>query len=128
MKYIYILIGGAIGSLSRYILSTFITRVFNTLFPIGTLIVNLSGCFLIGFLFSLFERIIISPNIRFFLFVGLLGGFTTFSSFGIETFNLLREREIKFAILNFIFNNFLGILFIFVGFVMARLILKILTK
>ncbi|HOL57610.1 MAG TPA: fluoride efflux transporter CrcB [Spirochaetota bacterium] len=128
MKYFYIAIGGAIGSLSRYLLSTFTMRLFNTLFPLGTLIVNITGCFLIGFLFSFFEKFIMSPNIRFFVFVGLLGGFTTFSSFTMETFNLLREKEIKLAILNFIFNNFLGIIAVIIGFIFARLLLKLIIK
>lgn len=124
MKYLYILIGGGIGSVFRYILSNLIMNFFNKVFPLGTLIVNITGCFLIGLLFGFSEKTIISSNIRLFIFVGLLGGFTTFSSFGLETFNLIRQSEIKYAILNFILNNFLGLLAVFFGFTLTKLLLK----
>jgi CrcB protein len=124
VKYLYILIGGGIGSTLRYLLSNLIINFLNKAFPLGTLIVNITGCFLIGLLFGFSEKIIISSNIRLFIFVGLLGGFTTFSSFGLETFNLIRQSEIKYAILNFTLNNFLGILFVFIGFTLTKLLLK----
>jgi CrcB protein len=99
-------------------------NISNKIFPLGTLFVNITGCFIIGFLYAFSEKFIFSPNIRLFIFVGLLGGFTTFSSFGLETFNLIRQSEIKYAILNFILNNGLGLLFVFIGFSLAKLFVK----
>lgn len=124
MKFLYILIGGGAGSIFRYALSTFVHNVTNKVFPLGTLIVNLLGCFIIGSLFALFEKFTINSNIRLFIFVGILGGFTTFSSFGLETFNLLRQSEIKYAIWNFVLSNFIGIFFVFVGFTLIKLLIK----
>ena len=122
MKYLYILLGGGIGSLCRFLLSSFINNISNKILPFGTLTVNLLGCFLIGFLFSAFEKFIVSPNICLFIFVGLLGGLTTFSSFGLETFNLLRQQEFKYAVFNFLLNNLVGIVFVLIGFKLSSVL------
>lgn len=124
MKFMYIILGGGTGALVRYLLSTFIQNSSNKIFPFGTLVVNLTGCFLIGFLFALSEKFTISSNIRLFLFVGLLGGYTTFSSFGLETFNLLKQLEYKYAIINFLLSNFLGLLLVFAGFALTKNLFK----
>lgn len=88
-------LGGFIGSVSRYLSSHFIHKYFETNFPLGTVFVNLAGCFLIGIFFGLFEKgHIISPEMRLFLTVGLCGGFTTFSSFTNDSMNLANEAEI----------------------------------
>ncbi len=91
----YVGIGGFIGSLFRFGVSGFVHRLlpFAT-FPYGTLAVNVSGCLVIGILGGLAEsRQVISPELRLFLFLGVLGGFTTFSTFGYETIELLRDAE-----------------------------------
>lgn len=124
MKYFYILLGGGAGAISRYVLSTFIYNLSNKVFPLGTLIVNITGCFVIGFLYALFEKFTISPNVRLFIFVGLLGGFTTFSSYGLETFNLLKQTEIRYAVFNIVLSNLLGLLFVATGFILAKTIFK----
>ena len=115
MNILLILIGGAIGSLTRYGASSFAHQKLIGSFPIGTLTVNLVGSLLIGFLWGLAENITVSQNMKTFLFVGILGGFTTFSSFSLETLTLFREGFIKMALFNILANNILGILFAFVG-------------
>lgn len=119
---ISIAIGGAIGALLRYGLSGWVYEQLGQEFPWGTLVVNLIGCFLIGFLWQLFETAVVTPEVRSFLITGGLGAFTTFSTYSLETINLLRDNELKYALLNITVSNLLGILLVFVGFVVARLI------
>ncbi len=117
---LYIAIGGAAGALLRYAVSGFIHNFSGGAYPWGTLVVNLSGCLVIGFLWQLFENFSFTPNMRSFLFIGILGAYTTFSTYGLETFNLLREREIGYVLLNFLASNILGIGMVFLGFIAAR--------
>ena len=93
--------GGAIGSILRYLVSGWVQdRSGSIVFPYGTTAVNLSGCFVMGFLAWLVEaRSLFSPETRAFLLIGLLGGFTTFSTFGNETLNLVRNGRVELAML-----------------------------
>src|ERR1044072_5450644 len=92
-------IGGFLGSVLRYWLSAFVQRWAQEAFPLGTLVVNLLGCFVIGAVMSLAEyREAFSPEWRLFLTIGLLGGFTTYSTFGYETFALLRGNQALLAL------------------------------
>lgn len=94
-NYMLAFVGGGIGSALRYWLSGIIPRWLGSGFPYGILIVNIIGCFFIGFLMSLLEdRFIVDPALRIFLTIGILGGFTTFSTFSYETFVMLRDSEI----------------------------------
>jgi CrcB protein len=98
-----IAVGGAIGSLARHAVNHSIhTRFLSSQFPFGTAIVNVSGCFIIGLLAGLLtaERITLPLYWREFVFVGLLGGFTTFSAFGLETFVLARTQSTSAAGVN----------------------------
>ncbi len=90
-------IGGAIGSILRYLTATFVNNKFLSTFPFGTLTVNITGCFLIGVIYALAEGNKIGPDLRFFLAVGVCGGFTTFSTFSMESFSLLREGHLLYA-------------------------------
>lgn len=114
--------GGFIGSVCRYLLSLTIQKASNGfLFPLGTLSVNLIGCLLIGLLAGLAEfRGLLSPEIRMFLLIGILGGFTTFSTFGYETYQLFRDGQAHFAVMNALLSVGLGILGVWAGFVLAR--------
>jgi len=122
---IYIAIGGAAGALLRYTVSGLVHSYASGVFPWGTLVVNLSGCLVIGFLWQMFENLSFSPHMRSFLFIGILGAYTTFSTYGLETFNLLREKELGYVLLNFLGSNILGLGMVFLGFIAARLLLNI---
>ena len=119
-----ILAGGAVGSLARYLISGLPYRFVDQIFPWGTLAVNLIGSFFIGLLWGVFEEQNLSPNFRSLVFVGFLGGFTTFSTYSLETLNFLRDGEYKLGLVNVLANNILGIGLAFVGFAVARSILS----
>ncbi|HEY5730217.1 MAG TPA: fluoride efflux transporter CrcB [Anaerolineales bacterium] len=114
---LYVAIGGALGSVSRYLLGTWTQSISKSLdFPYGTLTVNLIGCFVIGFLSQLVEtRGTFTPETRSFIFIGILGGFTTFSSFGNDTINLLRDGEPFNALANIGANVILGLALVWLG-------------
>src|SRR5215813_13791378 len=124
MNILLVGIGGAFGSISRYLLGTWIQSLSQSLdFPFGTLTVNLIGCFVIGFLSQLAEaRGAFTPESRAFVFIGILGGFTTFSSFGNDTINLFRDSETFNALLNVGANVIIGLLLVWLGRMTAYLI------
>ena len=119
-KLLIISIGGGIGTLARYIVSGLDYKYSLGVFPISTLIVNLSGSFIIGLLWGFSERFSVSPNMRMFIFIGVLGGYTTFSTLSLETFNLLRDNEYKVAFLNIFITNFIGVVLVLTGFIISK--------
>ncbi len=120
IRVLYIAIGGAIGALLRYFVSGIAYKFMGTTFPYGTLSVNLIGSFLIGFFFEALKESLVSPDIRMMIFIGIFGAFTTFSSFSLETVNLIRDGEILFAIWNILLNNIFGIGLAFLGIILAK--------
>jgi CrcB protein len=114
---LYVAIGGALGSVSRYLLGMWAQTISKSIdFPYGTLTVNLIGCFVIGLLSQLAEaRGAFTSESRAFVFIGVLGGFTTFSSFGNDTINLLRDGESVNALANVGANVILGLLLVWFG-------------
>ncbi len=119
-----IAVGGSLGAIARYGLSTIIYNNINTLFPWGTLIVNLTGCFFIGVFIELFETTIIPVQWRSFITIGFLSAYTTFSTYSLETINLLREGEIGLAVSNIFWSNFIGITLVLIGIYFSRLIIS----
>lgn len=115
--------GGAIGTLGRYLLAGAVQRVGASSFPFGTLTVNLLGCLAIGWLFGLADggRTIMRDEYRLMLTVGVLGGFTTFSSFGWETLSFLHDRQWLAAAMNVLANNIGGLFLAAVGFKIGQL-------
>ena len=115
-KYLLVLAGGAIGSLARYLAGTAIMSRFTGRFPLGTLIVNVTGCFLIGVIMTMLtQKTAPHPNWRLFLVVGILGGYTTFSSFEWETFAATRDGSPWIGLLNVMASVALGYLAVWLG-------------
>ncbi len=122
-RLIFIGLAGFAGTLMRYWLSEWTARRFGETFPTGTLVVNLIGCFLAGLFFSLmFDRYLVSPTVRTVILIGLLGGFTTFSSFGLQTLTLLRDGEMGLALFNIAISNVGGLLMVWVGYSLAKIL------
>lgn len=112
-----LLAGGAVGSLARYLLGTLIARGAGGAFPWGTLAVNLAGCFAIGIVAAFGERSGgLTPVVRLSLVVGLLGGFTTFSSFGLETFRMMVDGRWAGAAGYVLASNLLGLAAVWAGY------------
>ncbi|MCL4504022.1 MAG: fluoride efflux transporter CrcB [Deltaproteobacteria bacterium] len=123
MKIFLVLLGGGIGSVCRYALSLLAVQLFGVKFPWGTLVVNLSGCFLIGLAFALADRglNIMNPTIRLFFMTGFLGGLTTFSTYALETATSMRAGMHLVAVANFLSNNLIGGALVFLGMLVGRL-------
>ncbi len=120
-KTIMIGLAGLIGTLLRYWLSGFVARHYGETFPWGTLIVNVIGCLVTGAIFNLTEeRFLVDPTVRTVILIGLLGGFTTFSSYGLQTFTLLRDGEFALATFNVAVSNVLGLLMVWVGYGLVK--------
>ena len=115
VRIFYIAIGGAAGATLRYWLSGAAQRIFSGEFPWATLSVNLIGSLAIGFLWGMLESVAVSPNIRVLLFVGVIGSFTTFSAFSLESFHLLRDGQHGLFLINVMASFFLSIALVFVG-------------
>ena len=121
--YKILLIGaaGLAGTLARYWLSGWADQWWGGTFPFGTLLVNLAGCLVIGFLFhATEEKYLIDPIVRSAVLVGFLGGFTTFSSFGVQSFNLLRDGEVFLASANILISNIAGLVLVWIGYAVSR--------
>jgi CrcB protein len=121
IKLLLIGTGGFVGSILRYLISGAVQTASQSIaFPYGTLAVNVIGCFLIGFFSELAEsRGLFSSDTRAFLIMGILGGFTTFSTFGNETMNLLHDGEWTLALLNVGAQVLLGLGGVWIGYILA---------
>jgi fluoride exporter len=122
MKYLLILLGGGVGSLSRYLIGTAIVTRYGMRFPIvGTMTINVTGSFLIGLLMTLItERFGANSNLRPLLVIGFLGGYTTFSSFEWETYSAIRNGGFWVGIFNIVGSVLLGYTAVWLGAVLAR--------
>jgi fluoride exporter len=118
MNWLWVGLGGFLGANCRYFLSAFIARLIHKpLLPYGTITVNILGCFAIGFLAALaYSRHQLSPAWSLFILVGFLGGFTTFSSFGLEAFELVKQQHIIAALIDIILQVGLGMIAVALGF------------
>jgi len=120
LNIIAIMAGGSIGAACRHGMFLFVQRFAGPAFPAGTLAVNLLGSFLIGFIWCLFDETHWSHEWRLFIFTGLLGGFTTFSTFTRETFQLFKMGDWKTGLAYITLSNVLGILLVFCGILLCK--------
>jgi CrcB protein len=109
-KLLLVMVGGSLGAASRYGISLMAANLWGTRFPWGTLTVNLAGCFLIGLLFGLSDRVrMLTPEMRLLLITGFLGALTTFSTFSIETVSAGRAGLMVQPVVNILINNLGGL-------------------
>ena len=122
-KYVELIIGGSVGTISRYLLGGFVYSISGTSFPYGTLVINLLGCFIIGFLSTMAEeKFLLGSNVRVMLMVGFCGAFTTFSTLIFETNNLVRDGEMIRAFTNLAVSIIAGLILFRIGIVLAEII------
>ena len=118
LTYIYIAVGGAIGSMARFAMAGVIARGLDEIFPWGTLLVNITGCFVIGLFATMTGpdgRATVPSEFRQFVMVGICGGFTTFSSFSLQTLTLARDGDITRASLNVVASVALCLAGVYLG-------------
>lgn len=125
LKFFYLAVGGAMGAVLRYLLSGVVSKAFDGAFPWGTLVVNLVGCFFIGFFWQVFAEVIVPSTFRAFLLIGVLGALTTFSTFSLETMLLLMGGELKLGLANILLSTVFGLILVFLGMEIASLMLKL---
>lgn len=122
VTYLWLALGGAIGTVARFWLDGFVSGYFGKTFPLGILIINVTGSFLIGLLYALIgpEGVrMVSPVVRTFFMVGICGGYTTFSSFSLNTLNLAREGQWFYAGANVVLSVVLCLLGVWLGFLLG---------
>jgi len=116
VKFINLIVGGAIGTIARYSLGGFVHRFTGMNFPYGTFIVNMCGCFLIGFLATLADKkFLLGSDVKLLLMIGFCGAFTTFSTLIFESDNLLRSGELAKAFLNIFLSILVGLIVYRIG-------------
>jgi fluoride exporter len=115
-RYVFVMLGGALGAVFRFVVGTTVLKIYSGVFPLGTFLINIIGSFLIGMLMTVFlNRSTIDANWRLFLVTGILGGYTTFSSFEWETFTLWRGGAGPAALLNVFLSVGLGFAGVWIG-------------
>ncbi len=121
IKFLIVALGAGLGGGLRYYISSHSFKYLPVIFPFGTLIVNLIGSAILGILiFGFDEKELLSSSVKLFIGVGFCGGLTTFSTFSLETFNLLRESQYLFAGLNILLNLILTLVGIYIGYILTR--------
>lgn len=127
VQYIFVFLGGGLGAVCRYLATSFFAMRFGAAFPYGTLFVNVTGSFLMGLVMGLLPLLprgaLLPENLRLLLAVGFLGGFTTFSSFSMETLALLQGAHALSALLNVLANVILGMAAAWAGLLLVRTVL-----
>ncbi len=121
MNYFWIALGAVVGASARYFLSTYIGRHFSTVFPYGTLLINITGSLILGFfLVYASERVLLDPRWRLLVAVGFCGSYTTFSSYAFESFALMEQGQWLLMGLNILSSNALCLAGVLAGAALAR--------
>lgn len=116
--------GGFIGTVLRYLVQVYAEKLMNSTFPLGTLLVNVAGSFLIGIVYAFAEKgNLMNSEWRIFLAVGICGGFTTFSTFAMDNLNLMKDNSILQLMLYTGGSLFLGIMAVYLGIILTRVII-----
>ena len=122
-KFLYISIGAVLGANARYWLGDYIAQRWGTTFPMGTLVINVSGSFLLGLFLTLAtERFMFDPRWRLLIAVGFMGAYTTFSTYSYESFNLLYKGQWLSGLTNLLGSSLLGVLFVGLGVIIGKLL------
>ncbi|RZK02587.1 MAG: fluoride efflux transporter CrcB [Flavobacterium sp.] len=115
-------LGGAIGSMLRYLTSLFVARFWENHFPLATFITNVIGCFLIGLFIGFLEKQqLANSDLKWFLITGFCGGYTTFSTFGYENFNLLQNQNMGIAFAYIASSVIIGLMAVWFGLFVAKM-------
>ena len=122
VAYLLIGIGGFLGANARYLVAGWITARLGASFPYGTLVINISGSFILGFFLIFISERLVHANWRLFFAIGFLGAYTTFSTFSFENLALIQERSYVLALVNMLGSVFLGLVAVVAGIIVARLL------
>lgn len=118
---LYIALGGAIGSVLRYLTTVLVSKYWSSQFPLATFIANVLGCFLIGFLIGILEKNNVSnSHLKWFLMTGFCGGYTTFSAFGYENYSLFQSNNSMLAFTYIGLSVFVGIMAVGLGLFISK--------
>jgi len=121
LNFVVVFVGGGIGAAIRYWMDGAVQRWTGSTFPYGTFVINSLGCLMIGILMTtLEERFLVNPSLRIFLTIGILGGFTTFSTFSYETIEMMRSAEYYFAAVNVSLTVFTCLAATYVGTIIGK--------
>ena len=121
IRCLLVLAGGGVGSLTRYLAGLGVNEHYDGRFPLATFLINVTGSFIIGLMLVLLDREdLLHPNLRPLIVTGFLGGYTTFSSYGLQTLNLARDGEWLAVTLNIVGSNVLGLFAVYLGWVCGR--------
>jgi CrcB protein len=120
-KFLYISIGAILGANARYWLGDWVAQKWGTAFPFGTLIINVSGSLLLGFFLTIStERFLVDPRLRLMIAIGFLGAYTTFSTYSMESYNLIAHGQWAYGLLNLLGSTLLGFLAVTLGILLGK--------